>query len=90
MANQSTETVNNNIGSKRPIIFQINNAFSGSLNEVNAGELIRSIYPPQLKFLKLNNVQPLKLNSLNVKIKRAKNNSEATELNDCKLELLIK
>jgi hypothetical protein len=90
MANQSTETLNNNIGTKRPIVFQVNNAFSGSLNQVNSGELIRSIYPPQLKFLKLNNVKPLKLNSLNVKIKRSKDNSVASELNDCKLELLIK
>ena len=89
-ANQSTETVNNNIGTKRPIVFQINNAFSGTLNNVNSGELIRSVYPPQLKFLKLNNVKPLKLNSLNVKIKRARDNSTATELNDCKIELLIK
>jgi hypothetical protein len=89
-SNQSTETVNNNIGTKRPIVFQVNNAFSGSLNQVNSGELIRSIYPPQLKFLKLNNVKPLKLNSLNVKIKRSKDNSVASELNDCKLELLIK
>jgi len=89
-ANQSTETTNNNIGTKRPIIFQVNNAFSGTLNNVNAGQLIRSIYPPQLKFLKLNNAKPLRLNSLNVKIKRAKDNSTATELDDCKLELLIK
>jgi hypothetical protein len=89
-ASQSTETVNNNIGTNRPIVFQVNNAFSGTLNNVNAGQLIRSIYPPQLKFLKLNNVKPLKLNSINVKIKRSRDNSTATELNDCKLELLIK
>ena len=89
-SNQSTETTNNNIGTKRPIVFQVNNAFSGTVNNVNSGELIRSIYPPQLKFLRLNNVKPLKLNSLNVKIKRSKDNSTASELTDCKLELLIK
>ena len=88
--NQSTETVNNNIGTKRPILFQVNNAFSGSINEVNSGQMIRSIYPPQLKEIALNNVKPIKLNSLNVKIKRAKDNSVASELTDAKIEILIK
>ena len=87
--NQSTESVNNNIGTKRPIVFQVNNAFSGSVTEVNSGELIRSIYPPQLKHIALNNVKPIKLNSLNVKIKRGKDNSQANELNDAKIELLF-
>ncbi len=89
-ANQSTESVNNNIGTTRPIVFQVNNAFSGSINNVNSAEMIRSIYPPQLKELSLNNVNPLKLNSINVKIKRAKDNSQATELTDAKLEIIIK
>ncbi len=89
-ANQSTESVNNNIGTTRPIVFQVNNAFSGSINNVNSAEMIRSIYPPQLKELSLNNVNPMKLNSINVKIKRAKDNAQATELTDAKLEIIIK
>ena len=89
-SNQSTESINNNIGTSRPIVFQVNNAFSGSINNVNSAEMIRSIYPPQLKELSLNNVNPLKLNSINVKIKRAKDNSQATELTDAKLEIIIK
>ena len=89
-SNQSTESVNNNIGTTRPIVFQVNNAFSGSINNVNSAEMIRSIYPPQLKELSLNNVNPMKLNSINVKIKRAKDNAQATELTDAKLEIIIK
>ena len=89
-SNQSTESINNNIGTTRPIVFQVNNAFSGSINNVNSGEMIRSIYPPQLKELSLNNAKPMKINSINVKIKRAKDNSVATELTDSKLEIIIK
>ncbi len=80
-SNQSTETANNNIGTKRPIVFQDYNASSGSLHNVNAGQLLRSIYPSQLKFLKLNNVKPLIFNSLKVKFKRARDTSTSPGLN---------
>lgn len=82
-------TTDKNIGNEQPIIFTLNNGFSGNLTEINSGNIIRTIYPPQLKYLALNNDRPLKLNNLHIKITRASTNQEAEELEDAKIEILI-
>lgn len=82
-------TTDKNIGNEQPILFSLNNGFSGNLTEINSGNIIRTIYPPQLKYLALNNDRPIKLNNLHVKITRATTNQEADELEDAKLEILI-
>jgi hypothetical protein len=52
--------------------------------------LLKKIVPNNLKFLSLNNPEPININSLRVQVRRAKTNNLALELQDCSLELLIK
>ena len=82
-------TDDNNIGGMKPSLYEINNAFSGSLNGLNQGNLIRSIYSQYAKPMKLRNKNEIKLNQLNVKITRGNTNIEAEELTDCKFEILF-
>jgi len=82
-------TDDNSIGGMKPSIFEINNAFSGSLNGLNQGNLIRSIMANYPKVLKLRNKNPIKLNQLNVKITRGNSNVQADELTDAKFEILF-
>jgi hypothetical protein len=84
-----TSTTDGNVGGKVPTIFTLNNHFSGNLTEVNSGSLIRSIYPPSLKYLALRNDRPLNLNSLIVKIVKSGTNKPADEIQDAKIELLF-
>ena len=82
-------TNDNNIGGIKPSIYEVNNAFSGSLNGLNQGNLIRSIYAQYPKVLKLKNENPITLNQLNIKIVRGNTNVEAEELTDAKIEILF-
>jgi hypothetical protein len=84
-----SSTTDNNVGTQTTSIFTLNNHFSGSMTEINSGSLIRSIYPPNLKYINLRNDRPLNLNNLDVKIVRGGTNQQAVEIEDAKIELLF-
>ena len=88
----STKNKNNDIGEKRPIVFTVNNAFGDKINsQLNEREsrIIRSIYPNILKPLALDNKKHILLNNFDIEIRRADTNVLATEITNCKIEILI-
>lgn len=86
---QTNTTTSSDLGVERPIVFGLNSVFSGSLKEVESARLHRSVYPPVLKQLALKNQQDIRTNQIEVRVKRASSNKQATEITDCQLELLI-
>ncbi len=86
---QTNSTTSADLGVERPIVFGLNGVFSGSLKEVESSRLYRSVYPPVLKQLALKNQQDIKTNQIEVRVKRAGSNKQATEIIDCQVELLI-
>ncbi len=84
----STSSQNNDIGQSRTILYNV----APVIEEVKgaAGLINKNIEPNDTKYLSLNNPQPIKLNSLDIKIRRARTNEIATEISDCSLELLFR
>jgi hypothetical protein len=86
---QTNATTSSDLGVERPVVFGLNSVFSGSLKEVESSRLHRSVYPPVLKQLALKNPTDIRTNSIEVRVKRANSNKQATEITECQLELLI-
>jgi hypothetical protein len=80
----------NNIGQKRTIVYTTEPIIEGRVEDVDYAFINKNIIPNNIKFLTLDNSEPLNINSLNVQIRRAKTNELATELEDASIELLIK
>lgn len=80
----------NNIGQKRTIVYTTEPIIEDEITDVDRTFINKNIVPNNLKFLTLNNPEPLNINSLRVQVRRAKTNNLATELDDCSVELLIK
>ena len=89
-AYNTTRTNKNNIGQKRTIIYKTEPVIEGESHNIDSVFINKNIQPNSLKFLTLNNSEPLNLNNLNVQIRRNHNNELATELEDASVEVLIK
>jgi len=87
-AYNTTESSVNNLGQQRTIVYNTNPVVEDVTN-VNTGLINASIDPNNIKFLSLNNERELKLNNLDVSIRRAKTNELAEEITDASIELLI-
>jgi len=87
-AYNTTEESTNDIGQQRTIIYNTNMAVEND-NNPTVGLINKSIEPNNIKYLSLNNPEPLKLNTLDIKIRRAKTNELADEITDASLELLF-
>jgi hypothetical protein len=81
-------TVNTNPGADRPCVYRIQNEET-DLSTFN--QVYRRIthYPTIMKFVDLENRDPLHLNNLNIKIRRDITNQQATEIEDTKIELVF-
>lgn len=79
-----------NIGTRRAILYQINNLFRGSLNNINQNKLNRTLYVEQMKYLKLRNEHEIKLNKLDIKLVYADTNEEVKGIEKANFEILIK
>lgn len=86
---QTNSTTSADLGVERPVVFGLNSVFSGALREVESSSIHRSVYPPVLKQLALRNQRPIRTNQIEVRVKRASSNKQATEITDCQVELLI-
>ncbi len=84
----TTESNVNDLGQTRTIVYNTNPVIEDVTN-VSSGLINASIDPNNLKFLSLNNERALKLNNLDVNIRRAKTNELAEEITDASIELLI-
>ncbi len=84
----STSSQANDIGQSRTILYNV----APVLEEVSGaqGLINKNIEPSDTKYLSLNNPENIKLNALDVKIRRARTNEIATEISDCSLELLFR
>jgi hypothetical protein len=80
----------NNIGQKRTILYTTEPVDEDEIQNKEKAFIEKNIVPNNLKFLSLNNPEPININSLRVQVRRAKTNNLALELQDCSLELLIK
>ncbi len=80
----------NNIGQKRTILYTTEPVEENQIQNNDKAFIEKNIVPNTLKFLTLNNPEPININSLRVQVRRSKTNNLATELEDCSLELLIK
>lgn len=80
----------NNIGQKRTILYTTEPIIEDRIEDVDREFINKSIVPNNIKFLTLDNLQPLNINSLNVQIRRSRTNELAEEIEDCSVELLIK
>lgn len=87
-AYNSTESNANDIGQKRAILYHTNPIVEDVTN-VSSGLVNKNIEPNTLKYLSLNNQAQIKLNTIDIKIRRAKSNELADEITDCTIELLI-
>lgn len=85
----TTESSVNNLGQTRTIIFNTNPVVDDVTN-VSTGLINGTLDPNNLKFLSLNNDKEIKLNHLDLTIRRSKNNELATEIIDSSIELLFK
>jgi len=78
------------MGEVRPILFTAKPSYLGrDVSTINSSRITESIYPPNLKYIALNNIRPIKTNQLQVVVTRADTNEFAEEIEDVKLELLI-
>ena len=89
-AYNTTRTNKNNIGQKRTIVYKTEPVIEGESHEIQSVFINKNIQPNSLKFLTLNNTEPLNLNNMNIQIRRNHNNELATELEDASVEILIK
>ena len=85
----TTSTVDFNLGNERTIIYGTGTFIEGSLDTINNTSVSVNINPSNLKYISLNNNKPIKLNNLNIQIRRANSNEEAVEITDCSIEILI-
>lgn len=85
----TTEQVSNDVGQTRTIIHNTNPVVTDTTN-LSSGVITASLEPFNLKFLSLNNPDDIKLNRLDLKIRRAKTNQLADEIEDASIEILIK
>ena len=81
-------TINTNPGADRPCVYRLQNEES-DLSDFNQTFRRLTHYSPQIKFVDLDNREPLHINNLNIKIRRDVTNQVATEIVDTKLELLF-
>ena len=81
-------TINTNPGNDRPCVYRLQNEES-DLSDFNQTFRRLTHYSPQIKWVDLENREPLHINNLNIKIRRDVTNQVATEIEDTKLELLF-
>ena len=85
----TTESSTNDLGQVRNILHNSNPVVEDVTN-LSAGLVNKNLEPHDIKYLSLNNDQPIKLNELKVNIRRAKTNELAPEIEDASIELLFK
>ena len=88
-AYNTTESTANDLGQVRNILHNSNPVIEDVTN-LSAGLVNKNLEPHDIKYLSLNNDQPIKLNELKVNIRRAKTNELAPEIEDASIELLFK
>lgn len=81
-------TINTNPGADRPCVYRLQNEES-DLSDFNQTFRRLTHYSSHIKFVDLENREPLHINNLNIKIRRDVTNQVATEIEDTKLELLF-
>ena len=84
----TTESIENNLGQTRTVIYNTNPVIE-DLTNITSGLITGSIEPNNIKFMSLNNQSEIKLNNIDVSIRRAKTNELAEEITDASIELLI-
>ncbi len=89
-AYNTTSGTPNNIGQKRTIVYKTEPFIDGEAQGISQTYVNKNIVPNNLKFLTLNNSEPLNLNNMAVQIRRSNTNELATELEDASVELLVK
>jgi len=85
----TTEQLSNDVGQTRTIIHNTNPVIADTTN-ISSGVITSNLEPFNLKFLSLNNPDEIKLNRLDLKIRRAKTNQLADEIEDASIEILVK
>jgi hypothetical protein len=88
-AYNTTESTTNDLGQVRNIVHNSNPVVEDTTN-LSSGLVNKNLEPNTIKYLSLNNREAIKLNSLDVKIRRAKTNEIADEIEDASVELLFK
>lgn len=84
-ANYGTPVI---VGNERPVVYNVK-SFGEDATDIEEVEVRRQLIPSNLKWLSLNNREHLKLNELNVQVRRALDNTLAPEITDCMVEILI-
>tara|TARA_R110002033_G_scaffold59006_1_gene108722 strand:- start:45 stop:2141 length:2097 start_codon:yes stop_codon:yes gene_type:complete len=87
-AYNTTTQASNDIGQTRTILYNTNPLVSNA-SETTSSIIQKDIEPNNLKYLSLNNPQSIKLNELNITVRRANTNELATEITDASLEILL-
>ena len=77
-------------GNERPIVFNTGALLSGDMSGVDETFITKEIIPYTEKYLSLENRDPININSMNVQIRHAEDNSLAEEITDAKVEIIIK
>ena len=86
----STTALSNNVsGNERPVLYTTETFIEGAVTRLDNSKLVKNILPNNTKFIALKNRDAIKLNSLEVQVRRADDNEIATEITDVSVELLI-
>ncbi len=88
-AYNTTEQTTNDIGQTRTILYNTNASVNDKDTSPTVGLVNKELQPPNLKYLSLNNPEPIKLNTLDITVRRAKTNAIADEITDSSLELIF-
>jgi len=88
-AYNTTESASNDLGQVRNILHNSNPVVEDITN-LSSGLVNKNLEPHDIKYLSLNNEEPIKLNQLKVNIRRAKTNELAPEIEDASIEILFK
>lgn len=87
----NTTALSKNVaGAERPVLYTTECFVDGALTRLENTKLTKNILPNDIKFISLRNKQHIKLNSVEVQIRRADDNEVADEIEDVSVEMLLR
>ena len=86
----NTTALSKNVaGAERPVLYTAECFVDGEITRLENTKLTKNILPNEIKYISLKNRQHIKLNSLEVQVRRADDNEVADEIEDVSVEMLL-
>ena len=86
----NTTALSKNVsGAERPVLYTSECFVDGEITRLENTKLTKNILPNEIKYISLKNRQHIKLNSIEVQVRRADDNEVADEIEDVSVEMLL-